>query len=66
MPYFNYHAKVKNKIKEVGIEGVEIVKEYHGIKPAMLIHLKNGETYPIREHKFLEYMSLIDNLDEIE
>lgn len=64
MGYFNYHAKVKRKIKEIGVESVEIKEVYHGISPAMIITLKNKEVYPIREHKFLEYMSLIDNLDD--
>ena len=43
MGYFNYHAKVKRKLKEIGVESVEIKEVYHGISPAMIITLKNKE-----------------------
>lgn len=58
--YFNYHAKVKKKINEVGVERVEFVERYKNISPAILIHFKDGNMMPIREQKFLEYVALID------
>ncbi len=60
MGYFNYHAKVKRKIVEVGVERLEIVEEYHNIKPALVIFFKDGTKMPIREHKFGEYFALFD------
>ena len=59
--YFNYHAKVKNKIEQVGVEKFEFVEKYKNISPALLIYFKDGSMMPIREHKFLEYIALIDN-----
>lgn len=58
--YFNYHAKVKKKIAQVGVEKFEFVQEYNNISPALLIYFKDGSVMPIREYKFLEYIALID------
>lgn len=58
--YFNYHAKVKKKIKEVGVERFEFVEHHKNISPALLIYFLDGSMMPIREHKFLEYVALID------
>lgn len=58
--YFNYHAMVKKKIVQVGVEKFEFVQEYNNISPALLIYFKDGSVMPIREHKFLEYVALID------
>lgn len=58
--YFNYHAKVKKKIAEVGVEKFEFVEKYNNISPALLIYFKDGSVMPIREHKFLEYVALFD------
>ena len=62
--YFNYHAKVKKKIVEVGVARFEFVEKYNNISPALLIYFKDGSMMPVREHKFLEYIALIDkNID---
>lgn len=58
--YFNYHANVKKKIAQVGVEKFEFVQEYNNISPALLIYFKDGSVMPIREHKFLEYVALFD------
>lgn len=58
--YFNYHAKVKKKIVQVGVEKFEFVEKYNNISPALLIYFKDGSVMPIREHKFLEYVALFD------
>ena len=57
--YFNYHSKVKKIIEEDIVTKIEIVDEYHGIKPAMLLHFKKHPPMPIREHKWDEYISLL-------
>jgi len=62
MSYFNYHAKIKKLLRENKLLFYEIVDEYHGIKPALLLHFSNGEIYPIREHKFNEYLEILSKL----
>lgn len=57
--YFNYHSKVRQVLKEDILTKIEIVDEYNGIKPAMLLHFKNNKPMPIREHKWDEYIRLI-------
>lgn len=61
--YFNYHSKVKQIINQDEILKIEIVNNYNGISPAMLIYFKNHPPMPIREHKWDEYISYIQNLD---
>ena len=61
--YFNYHSKVKQIINQDEILKIEIVDNYNGISPAMLIYFKNHPPTPIREHKWDEYISYIQNLD---
>lgn len=61
MGYFNYHAKLQQKIKEIGICRAEFRDEYHGISPVMLIYLNDGSVYPIREHMFDTYINMINN-----
>ncbi|MGN1162779.1 MAG: hypothetical protein ACI4T2_02560 [Christensenellales bacterium] len=51
---------MKNKIEQVGVEKFEFVEKYKNISPALLIYFKDGSMMPIREHKFLEYIALID------
>ena len=59
MGYFNYHAKVKNLIKQGQLVSYEFVDEYNKISPALLLRFKDGSVYPIREHRFEEYLLLL-------
>ena len=59
MGYFNYHAKIKNKIKNGELEKFEITDEYNGIKPALVLYFDDGKVFPIREHRFDEYLKLL-------
>lgn len=59
MGYFNYHAKIKNKIKNGELERFEFVDEYNAIKPALLLYFKDGKVFPIREHMFDEYFEIL-------
>ena len=61
MAYFNYHAKVKNLISQGFYIKYEIVEEYNGIKPAMVIYFKNNRPMPIRKHRWEEYFEIINN-----
>ena len=57
--YFNYHKKVKKVIETDQVIKIEIVDNYHGIKPAMVLYFKNNPPMPIREHKWDEYISFL-------
>ena len=59
MGYFNYHAKVKNLIAKGHCKGFELVDDWNGIKPAMVIYFDNNKPMPIREHKGDEYFILL-------
>lgn len=57
--YFNYHNKVKKTIETDQIIKIEIVDNWNGISPAMVIYFKNHNPMPIREHKWDEYIQFI-------
>ena len=57
--FFNYHSKVKRIIQSDTVTKIEIVKDYNGIKPAMVLYFKNNPPMPIREYKWDEYISLL-------
>ncbi|MGN1201162.1 MAG: hypothetical protein ACI4R8_02735 [Candidatus Caccovivens sp.] len=57
--YFNYHAKVRKMIENGKATYYEILKEYHGISPCMIIYFRDSKPMPIRQHKFDEYRFLL-------
>lgn len=57
--YFNYHAKVQNKIRNGEAICFEILENYHNISPCLLIHFEDESSMPIRQHKFEEYLFLL-------
>ena len=59
MSYFNYHSKVMNKIKKGELKYFEFVDEYNNISPCLVLFFKDGSKYPIREHKFDDYIKLL-------
>lgn len=56
MAYFNYHAKAKNLIAEGHLIKFEIVDNWNGIKPALVLYFDNNKPMPIREYRFDEYL----------
>lgn len=62
--YFNYHSKVKKVIDSDIITKIEIVDNYNGICPAMVIYFKNHSPMPIREHKWDEYIAYLMKNDD--
>lgn len=60
MAYFNYHAKAQRLIKEGHLLRFEIVPRCGSIAPALVLHFDNNRPMPIREHKFAEYIELIN------
>ena len=57
--YFNYHGKVKQAIDSDIVTKIEIVDNYNGISPAMVLYFKNHKPMPIREHKWDDYIQYI-------
>lgn len=62
MGYFNYHAKVKQKILDGEFIGFKIVEKHNNIAPALLLSFSDGKTYPIREYMWDEYFKLISTI----
>lgn len=62
--YFNYHAKAKALIAAGELEYVEILDDYHGISPAMVLHFSSHKPMPIRENHWEEYFKLIRDIEE--
>ena len=60
MGYFNYHAKSKSLINGGHLVSFEIVENWNGIKPALVLHFDNNRSIPIREHRWDEYWGLIN------
>ena len=58
MTYFNYHAKVKNKIKQGKLTCYYFDYNYKNIGLALVLCF-DTENYPIREKHFEEYFKLI-------
>ena len=58
MAYFNYHAKVKNKIKAGKLTCYYFDYHYKNIGLALVLCF-DAEKYPIREKRFEEYFELI-------
>lgn len=59
MAYFNYHAKAKNLIEEGHLTHYEIVDNWNGIKPALVLYFDNNRPMPIREYRWAEYFEII-------
>lgn len=57
--YFNYHATAKRLIVEGHLSGYEILEEYHGIHPCLLLHFDEHKPMPIREYRWDEYFPMI-------
>ena len=58
--YFNYHTKAKALINGGHLTSYEIVDDWNGIKPALVLHFDNNRSMPIREHKWDEYLLMIN------
>lgn len=64
MSYFNYHAIAKRLILEGQLCGYEFVDDYHGIKPALLLHFKEHKSIPIRSYHWEDYLPYLIKFDE--
>lgn len=59
MGYYNYHARAKALISGGHLVGFEIVDDWNGIKPALVLNFDNHRSMPIRQHRWDEYWGLI-------
>ena len=57
--YYNYHAKAKQLIKDGHLIHVEIVDDWNGISPAMVLYFDNNKPMPIRQYRWDEYMEVL-------
>ena len=60
--YFNYHAKIKNKVKDGKLKSMHFENNYKNIGRALVLEFNDGTKFPIREYRFLEYFELIDEM----
>ena len=56
--YYNYHAKAKQLIKEGHLIKQEIVDDWNGIAPALVLFFDNHRPMPIRQYRWDEYIEL--------
>ena len=54
--YYNYHAKAKQLINEGHLIRLEIVDNWNGIKPALVLYFDNHRPMPIRQYRWDEYL----------
>lgn len=59
MGYFNYHAKAKKLISDGHLVKFVIVQKWNSISPALVLYFDNNKPMPIREHRFDEYLKLL-------
>ena len=59
MAYFNYHARAKNLIKTDHCFAVSIFKNYHNIKPALVLYFDNHSHMPIRDYMWEDYILIL-------
>ncbi len=57
--YYNYHAIAKKLIKEDCCIAATIYKEYHHIKPALVLYFYCHKPIPIREYMWVDYLPLL-------
>lgn len=60
MGYFNYHAKAKSLIADGHLTKFEIVDNWNGISPALVLYFDNNRPMTIRECRFDEYFKLLN------
>ncbi len=59
MTYYNYHGIIRKKILDGLLTKYEFVEKWNTISPALVLYFEDGSVYPIREHRFGEYIRII-------
>lgn len=63
--YYNYHAQAKQLIAEGHLIKQEIVDDWNGIKPALVLFFDNHRPMPIRQYRWDEYMNFEGRKDNV-
>ena len=53
--YYNYHARAKELISSGHLIKTEIVDDWNGISPALVLYFDNHRPMPIRQYRWDEY-----------
>lgn len=61
MPYYSYHSKAKGLIQSGHLVRFEIVDNWNGIRPALVLYFDNHRPMPIREYRWDEYYPLLSD-----
>ena len=64
MTYFNYHSTAKKLIKGGHLEKYEMVDNWNGIRPAMVLYFDNHIPMPIREDRWDEYFIILNKTED--
>ena len=59
MGYYNYHAKAKQLVTDGHLVKHEIVDDWNGIAPALVLFFDNHRPMPIRQYRWDEYLNFI-------
>ena len=67
MSYFNYHATAKRLICEGKLQDFYFTEKHNSISPALVLIFndKKHPVMPIREHRWAEYLDLIDEIKKL-
>lgn len=60
MAYYNYHAMAKRLINSGHCFCATIFERYHNIYPALVLYFDNHKPIPIREYRWKEYFTLLE------
>ena len=60
MGYFSYHAMARKLIHEGHLTHFEIVDNWNGIRPALVLYFDNHRPMPVRENRWDEYWGLLN------
>ena len=59
MAYYNYHAMAKRLILTHNLIAASVFKEYHHIRPALVLYFKNHKPIPVRDYMWEDYLPLL-------
>lgn len=57
--YYNYHARAKELISSGHLIKTEIVDDWNGIAPALVLYFDNHRPMPIRQYRWDEYREVM-------
>ena len=61
MSYYSYHGMAKKLIKEGHLVKYEIVEDWNGIRPALVLYFDNHRPMPVRDGRWDEYWEMLSS-----